>query len=466
MVGDKQEEMDSQDRDVRRKLSEYETRTASLTQVNTELREEAEQTSATLRATQERLSEQEIACQNLETEVLRVKAQTGDLETLKVLKKELSEQVAHIKTLESTNRKQLSELKQLRDFGKSLELVQEEKTALETKLRMMDTLRDELSSVHLRVSILQDERNAWSSYLESEGLEFDSPESLARALIQERLEKATLLEQAGRINPTLHEKEATISELEQTVKTLCTELETMKEAGAKDTKARGRLERQRALALKEAQFLREQLKSFQTEETIYMEGKFDEQKNQRIEELERLLEDYKKELEEVRAEMAKREAGSESPVTRKRAREDDDEVHERLGELTRKNRQLQEGSPRPPNTVTGLATLLLTLHFYGRTCAAPAEHGAPPEGPRRDAPPRLQPRNQQYAYPAAQGQPNLARGRHQSLDTRTPPRRERSAARTGRRAHRILIIINLTSIPQQQQQKNFQQRWHGATTNT
>lgn len=210
---------------------------------------------------------------------------------------------------------------------------------------MMDDLRRENSEKQLRISILEDERNSWSSYFQSESLEFDSPEALARALVQERVENAALLEKAGRTNPELTEKEETIQRLESELSSLKTELEQAKESTAKDSRARQRLERQRALALKEAQFLRDQLKSFSSEETMYMQGNFDEQKTKRIEELEELLETYKKQNETLEASLA--EAVKQQAIgggeARKRSRENDDEENRRAGELIRRNRQLQDG---------------------------------------------------------------------------------------------------------------------------
>lgn len=225
-------------------------------------------------------------------------------------------------------------------------MLEEEKEALEAKLRMMDDLRRENSEKQLRISILEDERNSWSSYFQSEGLEFDSPEALARALVQERVENAALLEKAGRTNPELTEKEETIQHLESELNTLKTELEGAKESMAKDSRARQRLERQRALALKEAQFLRDQLKSFSSEETMYMQGNFDEQKTKRIEELEKLLETYKKQNETLETSLAeaikKQEIGGGEAFMKKRSREDDED-NRRSGELIRRNRQLQDG---------------------------------------------------------------------------------------------------------------------------
>jgi mitotic spindle assembly checkpoint protein MAD1 len=341
-VNDKQEEIDTQSRQYRRKIDEIETRCKTLEKSNAELRVDVNTKNEIIDDIQVKLEKRGSEVEGLETELLRVKAQTGDLETLKVLKKELSELVNYIKTLEGTNRRQLAELKSLRETNKSLELVEEEKRALENKVNVLDDVRQDLSAALVRLSILQDERATWESYFQSEGLEFDSPASMARALVEERIEKAVLLEKAGRSNPDIIQKEEVIGELQEELQVVRRELDGCKESLSKDNKARQRLERQRGLALREAQFLREQLKSFTTEESIHMEGSYDKQKTQHVQQLEELLEAYKTEMEKLKAEML--ESGIEIvPEINKKRQLDESINDERLGELTRRNRQLQEG---------------------------------------------------------------------------------------------------------------------------
>jgi mitotic spindle assembly checkpoint protein MAD1 len=340
-VDEKAGEVEHLERQVKRVGEEWEARMKALMTKNQELEEDLRIKNKTTDELQSKLEAKDSEAQDLEMELLKVKAQTGDVETLKVLKKELSEQVNHIKTLETTNRRQAGELKTLRNEKRSLELVDEEKRSLEAKLKVMGELREELSSAQVQISVLQDERNAWQSYFQKEGLEFHSPESLARALVEERVEKAALVERAGRANPQLLEKEHVIQELEGEVRTLREELDKLKESSSKDAKARQRMERQKALALKEAQFLREQLKSYSTEEAMYNQGGFDEQKTQRIQELEGMLEAYKSEIEELKATVNALN-GAATTASKKRPLEDEG-GDERLGELMRRNRQLQDG---------------------------------------------------------------------------------------------------------------------------
>lgn len=219
--------------------------------------------------------------------------------------------------------------------------MEEEKRSLESKIKVLEDLRSEFSSAQVRISVLEDERRSWEGYFESEGLEFDSPEALAKALVEERLDKAALLEKLGRTNPEVTQKDEAILQLQSSLSQAERDVRELQERLAKDMRSRQRLERQRALALREADFLREQLKSFSSEETIYMQGNFDEQKSFRIQTLEQLLEEYKAEIEELKS--AIQPSGNDAPSGPRSKRPIDDDDDQRVGQLIRKNRQLQEG---------------------------------------------------------------------------------------------------------------------------
>jgi mitotic spindle assembly checkpoint protein MAD1 len=263
-VEEAQSELSSQERQHKHQLSELETRKKTLQQTVEGLREDLDSNVSALQTTQHRLSQKEADFENMEGEMLRLKAQTGDVETLAIIRRELSEQVAHIKKLESANRDQLAELKYYRKLHKSVEVVEEEKRVLESKVRMMEDLRRELSEVQLQRQILEDERRSWTTYLQNEAsiqgeLEFDTPEEIARALVQERLEKAALVERIGALQPELDEKDQVVRNFEAEKVRVLRELEKLRVGGGNDGRVRMRLERQRTLAVKEVEYLREQL---------------------------------------------------------------------------------------------------------------------------------------------------------------------------------------------------------------
>ena len=353
-----QEELDeaqggllSIERQNKHRYNELETRYNTLQGSVEELRADLDAKVTALQTTQQKLSQRETEVGRLEADVLQLKAQTGDTDTLAVIKRELSEQVAHIKKLEALNREQHAELKQYRKIHKSIEVVEEEKRTLEGKVRMMNDLRRELSEAQLKRQLLEDEKKSLTAYLESETstkgeLQFDSPEDLARAFVRERIENASLLERLGAVQPELSVKDENIKILEDEKAKLLGELQKLRTSGGGgDSKVRARLERQKALATKEVEYLRAQLKNFDVEESEMQPENFDSQKAQRIQELEDLVDEYRKEIQTLQADLTTAEQPQEqAPATTAggKKRPLDSEDDERLGELRRKNRQLQE----------------------------------------------------------------------------------------------------------------------------
>lgn len=359
-----QTEFEGLNRQHKLRLEEIDSKHATLQKTLRDLRDDLANKASALHTTQERLSQRESETGQLESEILRLKAQTGDAETLAVIKRELSEQVSHIRKLESTNREQHAELKHLRRVHKAVEVVEEEKRALENRVSLMGDIEKNLREAQLQRQILEDERRSWTSYLESEGgigrVEFDSPEDVARALVRERVENASLLQKIGAVQPELLEKDEIIKSLEEERSKIYSEMEKLRSSGASgnDNRARIRLERQRALAIKEVDLLREQLRTFDSEEqTYHSENQFDAIKSQRIAELEDLLDQHRTEIKNLNTEISSLEnrapAAPQSPL--KRPREEDADDHQ-LGQLSRKNRKLQDALSSLQSTYALLQT--------------------------------------------------------------------------------------------------------------
>lgn len=350
-VEEGQTELSSVDRQYKHQLQEIESKHVTLQKNLNDLRTDLENKTSTLQTTQERLSQKESEMGRLESEVLRLKAQNGDAETLAVIKRELSETVAHIRKLESTNRDQSAELRHFRRNHKVVEIVEEEKRVLEHKLSLMEDLRRDLREAQLQRQILEDERQSWTSYLKNEagagiGVEFDTPEALARALVQQRLENASLVERLGALHPELSEKDEIIKSLEDERNGIKVEMEKIRATanGAGDSRLKTRLERQRALAVKEVEYLREQLQTFDSEElTYHSENQFDGQKTKRIQSLESLVDQYRSELHSLNETISMHGANQspQLPPPLKRPHPSD-EPDERIGQLSRKNRQLAD----------------------------------------------------------------------------------------------------------------------------
>ncbi|ROT42231.1 spindle assembly checkpoint component MAD1 [Sodiomyces alkalinus F11] len=350
-----------------KKITDVEMQLQAAEKATREMDQEGQAREAALQQVQAQLAEKDNQMGDLEAEVLRLKAQTGDAETMAIIKKELSEQVTHIRTLESTNREQLAELKHLRQVTRAVEVVEEEKRSLQRKLDAFRAVEDELAETRMQRQRLEDERLAWTAYLKTtsesgDHLEFESPEAVARALVRERLTSASYMDKMGELQAELAAQESTIHSLETEVSRLKSEVEKAKvsaNASSAD-KTRMRLERQRALAAKEVEYLRAQLKMFDAEDVTFQPEQFDEQRAKRIQELEDVVDQYKAEVQNLHAELSSRESLSQSTPTptptpsvgNKRPRLNDDHgaaeptnsalAEQQLAELTRKKRKLQD----------------------------------------------------------------------------------------------------------------------------
>lgn len=365
-LGDTQAQLSDQERQFKYQINELDTVRSSLQRTIEDLQNDMQHVKDDLQTTQERLAEREATVANLETENIRLKAEGSDAETLAVLKRELSDQVHHMKNLETTNREQVVELRHLRKIQKNVEVVEEQKKSLENQLQLMKEVESELGTVQIQKQILEDERSSWTSLLQDndQPAEFDSPDAVVKALLQERIEKAAFVDKLGTVEAQFLEKDELIKSLETDRKTLRQELAKLQAAGGAantmtDSRIKARLERQRALAVKEVEYLRAQLKTFDTEEITMNadENRFDEQKSQQIANLEKVMDEYRTELQKAHEELSRREGeqqqqqetsqpdGSQQFRGVKRPlspAESDTENNERLSVLSRKNRSLQD----------------------------------------------------------------------------------------------------------------------------
>jgi mitotic spindle assembly checkpoint protein MAD1 len=337
-------------REAEREVGELRAKGESAVFAAEEARRELDSRVEAVARLQRSLAEAEERVGGLEGEVVRLKARGGDEETLALVRKELSQQVDYIRKLEGTNREQGSELKTLRKMARSVEVVEEEKRALEAKVGMMEDLRRELSEAQLQRRILEDEKRGWTSYLEAEGPEgeatFDTPEQMAKAFLQEKLERLSLVDQLGSVQPELLVKEENIRELQEEKARLMAEIENLRTSVAatptapapSDAKARARL--------------RAQMKTFEAEEAEFNSEQVDEEHTKRVHELESMLEKYRAELQSLHAELTQLESQPQPPMTplqpsafsspRKRSREEDDEASEENKSFRRKLRTAQE----------------------------------------------------------------------------------------------------------------------------
>ena len=174
--------------------------------------------------------------------------------------------------------------------------------------------------------------------------------------MHERLTRLNLEQRISELEADITARESNLQALEESKAAIDAELKKLKGSGANgasgliDDRLRARLERQKNLAAKEADFLRAQLKAFEAEESESSDQpqRYAEEASKRINDLETLLAEQKKEVEALNHSLADVEKRlqqvqwQQSPLTVAGSKRSlDDEADERLGALLRKNRHLQ-----------------------------------------------------------------------------------------------------------------------------
>ena len=380
-----QEEWGNQERLLTRKVTELEDNYNALDQTYSKLKTDFDGKISALRSANQQLTKSASQVTELEGEVLRLKNLSGDVSELAMLRHDLLAKVQRIARLENTSEDQLAELATLRQQQTKYAALEEEKRQLEQQLLDQTAEHEAFSESRLRLQVLEDEKRAWMSYIESQAsdnemLHFDSPEDLAKAFMEVRVEKANLAEKLGDAKSSLASKDENIARLESS---LAQAREVSKEpkiqtSGGNDTfdgKARARLERQRNLAVKEADYLRAHLKEIIEGDQEQRPEAYQAESDKWVQHLEETAGNYRREIEKLNAELSRIEVPQPLFTPRaggKRGREDG--ADERLGELLRRNRQLQDDLAKLQGRISiltkenaALSSQLSNLKFQSRT---------------------------------------------------------------------------------------------------
>jgi mitotic spindle assembly checkpoint protein MAD1 len=243
----------------------------------------------------------------------------------------------YVKQLETISRKQVAELEQIRPMAQKAAINLEKIHTLETQLFLMEDLRKRATEMEIEVALLRKEKLAWNTFLESnEGNR--RPEEISRELHQERASHKSAQERVQALEKEVSEIRARIRTADQSVENLKAEVQGKQEQLTKTERRYERLERQKNLAQREVQFLKEQLKTYDSEETVFFNGAgVDAQKMARIESLEKMVDQYKSELDRVNKENPLPSIVTENGKRKRPEITEDDE------ESRRKIRALQNG---------------------------------------------------------------------------------------------------------------------------
>lgn len=137
------------------------TESSTLTRRNAELEQElveyraiAVERDATIQVLQQKLDETEVASDPM------LQRRNED-ENWGVIRDELHRQASYLRSLETTNAKLNAELGRYKDRHANLEVLREEKRALERKVSVVDELRERVVSLEAQVEAARRERQQW-----------------------------------------------------------------------------------------------------------------------------------------------------------------------------------------------------------------------------------------------------------------------------------------------------------------
>ncbi|RUS21761.1 spindle assembly checkpoint component Mad1 [Endogone sp. FLAS-F59071] len=268
-------------------------------------REQLQQQTQYLAANSDLLLESQRKLAEAEESLRELRGQAADRENVGIISKQLHDQVAHVKSLEKQNRGLNQELKHYKELYQNIEILREQKTSMQSELSRMDQLRHRLGELEVENTLLKKEKK--------DNTDFDSPYDMAKTLASQRYEIAGLLEKQGILAADVKSRDAYIEKVEGYMQEFKEKYMSLDERYQKELRSMKRLEKSKQLAQKEIGFLREQLKTYDTEETTFMEGNYDIQKAKRIEQLEELLEECKRQLNQAEDHAAAAENDSTKP---------------------------------------------------------------------------------------------------------------------------------------------------------
>lgn len=310
-----------------------------------------------LAQTRKKLEEERLRAVDLEAEVDALKTRlvncsnnnnkngTETIDADACVQAGLAEQITRIRELETALAIARQRIQQLEDDKVVVAVVEDEKQALLRQLASADELRVQLVETELRLADAQAAQDRWALFLAQSDLGFRAPEDVVRALMQARAENVSLLARVGRLEADSASALLVADNMRVQIDTLATENTELAARADKEAETAAQHKRQAELATSEVTLLREQLKSYDTEEALLQKKEPDTLKVERIKELETLVDNYRKEREEFLQRLAaKPDLSANSPtepVTPLKRKLTPYGTDERVAELTRKARVLQ-----------------------------------------------------------------------------------------------------------------------------
>ncbi|KAI5116610.1 hypothetical protein M0805_004829 [Coniferiporia weirii] len=235
-----------------------------------------------------------------------------------IVRAELTRQTAHLASLESANSRLTSELARLRTRAQGAEVLREEKRELERRVAGTDALRRRVAELEeagaayaarereLETRLREVQQGAARTTDENGGgggggTPSRTPAGVTQQLATLRRTHAALLDEHGQLKASLRACEVELADVRQDAERSARELDVLGKEAETLRDAAARKEKDRALAEREVIFLKSLVASYKSEEAVYAppedaEGngtKAREKLEQRVVQLESLLEEYK-----------------------------------------------------------------------------------------------------------------------------------------------------------------------------
>ncbi|KAI8918657.1 mitotic checkpoint protein-domain-containing protein [Powellomyces hirtus] len=248
-----------------------------------------------IKSGREQLTTAERQYREAEATIRKLQANGSVTEEMVVLKRQLTEQTAHIRSLETKMQELAQQNRYLRNMQENTEKLKDEKEHLVQQLSRMSQIQNRADALVVELNALKAERQRWTEFLtEHDDIGVDSPYALAKTLAQQRLELAILKEKYGQEEANRKGRAAHLERLERELEESQAKVSESEKQRQADLRTYKRLERSRQLAQKEVEFLREQLRSYDLEEEHNsVPGAYDTQKSERIRKLEEIVDEYR-----------------------------------------------------------------------------------------------------------------------------------------------------------------------------
>lgn len=250
-----------------------------------------------LAAQAERIAALEDATQRANDD--RAAAKEQDDQSVGFLTKQLAESVGRIQSLEIESGHRLAQVHKLQEKCANHAVLQEQKLALERQLDQLDEIRARLALAELerdtirpRLADAEDRLAALDAAAAHTG--GGGADGAANEAGGAQLESLTT--QLGLLEQQLAHATEGVSEWRSRYEATAGESKSLSARVSALERAQARIERSKGLALREVEFLRGQLKSYDLEEELESPN-FDRHKATRIEQLELLVQEYRAELD-------------------------------------------------------------------------------------------------------------------------------------------------------------------------